>query len=414
MGKAFRAYRNHPHHLRLFGKPLNQELLGRWLGLTQAQVSKAEKGKPELNLEVLRRYALVLQIPKDLLWFDFPGEKRRTSATTLGSATMDSATTIAATLELPQKVVPWSPSNLLNEDPTTHVERLISAREHFEQMYRSSGGLTTGNRIDMYLARQTLPLLTGMAGDGNMGLKSQRAMGGLVALAGVCAYDSEDWSVAYSRFSHALLIAEAARDYGFHAYVLALMVNQALALEDYKSALQLAEVGLRSSEKVPPSPLLIDLQTMKAKALAFMGDRSEAMAMIREIENTAGRLAGSHDIAEASYAQEGHLHAQLAEALASLREFHAAGHYAEQALVSDGHPRGKVNRLASMATLEMAMGDIERASSLACQMVDTARGMDSRRLSSRFAKLRAEFASQPTTTSREAIARIDSAIAVIL
>jgi hypothetical protein len=36
IGKVFRAYRNHPRHLQLFGKALNQELLGRWLGLTQA------------------------------------------------------------------------------------------------------------------------------------------------------------------------------------------------------------------------------------------------------------------------------------------------------------------------------------------------------------------------------------------
>jgi len=76
MGKVFKAYRNHPRHRQLFGKSLNQELLGRWLGLTQAQVSKFENGKPEQNLETLRHYAKILHLPQNLLWFDFPGQSR--------------------------------------------------------------------------------------------------------------------------------------------------------------------------------------------------------------------------------------------------------------------------------------------------------------------------------------------------
>lgn len=76
MGKVLKAYRHHPHHLQVFGKALNQELLGRWLGLTQAQVSKLENGRPEQNLETLQNYARILRLPQDLLWFDLPGQSR--------------------------------------------------------------------------------------------------------------------------------------------------------------------------------------------------------------------------------------------------------------------------------------------------------------------------------------------------
>jgi DNA-binding XRE family transcriptional regulator len=76
IGGVFKAYRNHPRHLLLFGKALNQELLGRWLGLTQAQISKLENGKPEQNLEVLRNYAKILHLPQHHLWFDLPGQSR--------------------------------------------------------------------------------------------------------------------------------------------------------------------------------------------------------------------------------------------------------------------------------------------------------------------------------------------------
>jgi DNA-binding XRE family transcriptional regulator/tetratricopeptide (TPR) repeat protein len=76
IGRVFRAYRNHPRHLHLYGKALNQELLGRWLGLTQAQVSKLENGKPEQNIEVLSSYAKTLHLPQDMLWWLLPGQSR--------------------------------------------------------------------------------------------------------------------------------------------------------------------------------------------------------------------------------------------------------------------------------------------------------------------------------------------------
>lgn len=80
IGKVLRAYRNHSRHLHMLGRALNQEILGRWLGLTQAQVSKLENGKPEQNLDILRHYAKVLHLPQHMLWFDFPGQSRLTVA----------------------------------------------------------------------------------------------------------------------------------------------------------------------------------------------------------------------------------------------------------------------------------------------------------------------------------------------
>lgn len=77
IGKVFRAYRHHPHHLHLWGMPLNQELLGRWLGITQTQVGRLENGKPEENIATLRNYAKILHLPQHILWFDLPGQQPR-------------------------------------------------------------------------------------------------------------------------------------------------------------------------------------------------------------------------------------------------------------------------------------------------------------------------------------------------
>jgi hypothetical protein len=74
MGQVARAYRRHLHHVAGFGRGgVSQGLLGGWLGLTQAQVSRIENGPPIRNLDTLAHWARVLQIPAGHLWFKLPG-----------------------------------------------------------------------------------------------------------------------------------------------------------------------------------------------------------------------------------------------------------------------------------------------------------------------------------------------------
>jgi transcriptional regulator with XRE-family HTH domain len=70
MGRVIYAYRTHPWHAR----PLSQETVGNWLGLTQAQLSRIENGRAPEELSKLIRYAQILGIPGELLWFKLPDE----------------------------------------------------------------------------------------------------------------------------------------------------------------------------------------------------------------------------------------------------------------------------------------------------------------------------------------------------
>ncbi|OHV54631.1 hypothetical protein CgIS1_11970 [Frankia sp. CgS1] len=76
MGRVLFAYRTHPFH----GQTLSQELVGTWLGMTQAQLSRIENGRAPEELTKLIRYSQILGIPAELLWFDLPGEPRTRSA----------------------------------------------------------------------------------------------------------------------------------------------------------------------------------------------------------------------------------------------------------------------------------------------------------------------------------------------
>jgi transcriptional regulator with XRE-family HTH domain len=75
MGLVIHAYRTHPHH----GRPLPQELVAGWLGLTQAQLSRIEKGAAPEHISKLARWAEVLGIPGELLWFKLPKDRTPTS-----------------------------------------------------------------------------------------------------------------------------------------------------------------------------------------------------------------------------------------------------------------------------------------------------------------------------------------------
>ncbi|MEU6402852.1 XRE family transcriptional regulator [Streptomyces sp. NPDC046985] len=69
MGRVFYAYRVHPRH----GRVLSQKIT-RWLGLTQAQLSRIESATtaPQ-DIGKLTSWARSLRIPEYLLWFKLPG-----------------------------------------------------------------------------------------------------------------------------------------------------------------------------------------------------------------------------------------------------------------------------------------------------------------------------------------------------
>ena len=78
IGKVIRAYRHHPHHGR---RPLPQEVVGSWLGLTQAQLSRLENGPTLKDLGRLAHYARTIGIPAPLLWFKLADTPEKDAAT---------------------------------------------------------------------------------------------------------------------------------------------------------------------------------------------------------------------------------------------------------------------------------------------------------------------------------------------
>lgn len=236
-----------------------------------------------------------------------------------------------------------------------HIEILKSARAHYELMYRRAGGLATRDRVVRFLGSETAPMLRGSYSD-DLGRRLHRATGSLVAVAGICAYDSDAHGLAQRYFHQALRLAKASGDRGLGAYVIALIVNQSLHLREYRQAVAFAEAALRAAGRHTTPALAADLYAMQAKAYAQLGDTPAALACIRKAEAAAERIRPSSEPDETGYVQPGLVNVQVAEALLSLGDLEAARVQATAAVGTPAHDRGRVHRLAMLCEIQLRQG----------------------------------------------------------
>jgi tetratricopeptide (TPR) repeat protein len=251
-------------------------------------------------------------------------------------------------------------------------------------MYRRVGGVPARPRVIEFLDSKVAPLLRDSYDDAT-GRRLMRAAGRLVAMAGICLYDTDRQAAAQRYFFDALRLAKASRDRGFGGYIVALLANQSMCLERYQQVIQYAETALRGARGCLSPALTSDLRTLQAKAYARMGARAECYDQMRQAERMAERIKLSEEPPETGYVQPGLAALQHAEALRRLGDLAPAQSYAEQALsTADGcHLRSQVHRFATLAMVLAARGEIDAAAAAADQMLDRAQGMESRRVRER-------------------------------
>ncbi|NUP19891.1 MAG: transcriptional regulator [Streptomyces sp.] len=293
------------------------------------------------------------------------------------------------------------------------VEQLRTARGHYEQMYRKAGGVATRGRVLRFLVEDTAPLMRGTYSD-QTGRQLHRAVGGLVAIAGICAYDSNAQGLAQRYYHQALRLAKASGDRAFGGYVIALLVNHALFMGEYRQAVAFAEAGLRTAGRAISPALACDLHAMQAKAYARMGDQDAAHRAMTAAEAASGQIRPDEEPAETGYVQPGLLENALADALMRLGDTGPAQQYAAEAVATQTHARGRVHRLATLADCELRAGEVDRAAGTAKLMLDTLQGMESHRLNDRLTSVRRTLAATRSTTVTEVVDRIDDTLRIPL
>ncbi|TQE35486.1 transcriptional regulator [Streptomyces ipomoeae] len=293
------------------------------------------------------------------------------------------------------------------------VELLRNARNHYEQMYRKAGGVATRGRILQFLNTETAPLLRGSYTDAT-GRELHRAISGLVAIAGICSYDSDAQGLAQRYFHQALRLAKASGDRAIGGYAIALLVNQALYMRDYRQAVAFAEAGLRTAGHAISPALACDLHAMQAKAYSRMGDQASAHRAMTAAETAASQIRRDEEPAETGYVQPGLLEANLADALLRLGDMAPATTYAAEAVATQTHARGRVHRLATLSECQLRAGDAEQAAATATDVLETMQGMESRRLNDRLVKLRRSMTGLDSRATAAVVERIDDTLRIPL
>lgn len=292
------------------------------------------------------------------------------------------------------------------------VDQIQGARDRYEQMYRAAGGVATRPRFVGFLDNYAAPVLRGSYDDA-LGRRVHRAVGGLVAVAGICAYDADRHGVAQRYFHQALRLAKASGDRAFGAYVIGLLTNQALCLHDYRQAVAFAEAALRASGELSPA-LVSDLHGMQAKAYGRMHAGAQARAAMHLAQATADRIGQREEPPETRYVQPGQAETQLAETLLSLGDLDQARSCAQAAADQATHPRGQINRLVTVTRVALAERDVDRAAHCAGALVDLATGMESARVNDRIRVIGESLRPHDSRDAREVVDRIDHALALPL
>jgi tetratricopeptide (TPR) repeat protein len=281
----------------------------------------------------------------------------------------------------------------LHREGRAHVDPadialLRQLRMHYQEMYRRVGGEAVRPLLSRALIRFAAPLLRS-AYDNDLGRKLFRAAGGLAALAGVCAYDADRQPLGQRHLFTALKLAKAAGDRALGAYVVALLANQTLYLDDRILVVQYAEAALRNGGSALPAALITDLHALAGKAYARMGQTDDCYQHLRQSAATAGRVQLAPADAEISYVQPGLVETQAAEALRRLGDLTAAEEHALESVrtAPATHPRGQVHRYAGLALVLTGQGRTDEAAAIAEQMLARAEGMESGRIHDRVAQV---------------------------
>ncbi|GAA1234869.1 hypothetical protein GCM10009676_18360 [Prauserella halophila] len=283
IGKVLKAYRNHPRHVKLFGKALNQELLGRWLGLTQAQVSKLENGSPEQNLEILRNYARILHLPQQLLWFDFPGQSRLVPRHAGLAAPDDSDNLLVVntgmdTLELLQRVRQSDINTSTIDALNITVEQLCCDYPHADagDLAKTAKGWLDkmtellANRITLSQHRDVL---------NNAGM--------LALLVGCLEYDLGDVRAADATRRMAMEMGKESGDPAIVGWAHEMLAWFNLTSGRYRAVIPAAEAGTLAA---PSESVAVQLYGQQAKAYARMGMAEEVHTALEKGSSLLGRI----------------------------------------------------------------------------------------------------------------------------
>ncbi len=437
MGRVARAYRLHPHHQSVYGlSGISQRLLGQWLGLTQAQISRIESGQPIRNLDTLVYWARTLRIPAELLWFRLPGD---TARLTVVSSVGSQLTGVSSGSSLsdgyagdpendPVLVAPWSSRGTIEvaavlKDGGGLVKRrgfvfltgaVLTSPAH-QWLIHEPGPLISGlsgrrisTRLVDQLAAMTVELrrMDDVAGGGSVLSQAQHqfdwvagllvkasyderisrrlhiALAELGQLVGWAAYDAGQHGLAQRYYIAALRAAHSAGDQLLAAHILGCMAEQAARQGQPAAAVTLIESAVTGTRGCHTPNMLAVLYNRQAYAFATLGDASSCIMAISKARTQNDFLAPATEPSWLYWVNPANMTAEAGNCLRQLGRNGEAVAIFEDGLATfdDSLPRGRQGYLAGLAETLTRPGpqrDLDAAASRGMEAINLAEDLNS-------------------------------------
>jgi tetratricopeptide (TPR) repeat protein len=374
MGHVARAYRRHPVNVANYGRDgIPQELLGAWLGLTQAQVSRIENGVPIRNLDTLTHWACTLRIPPELLWFKLPGEQTPIASALRLTTGMLSASPRPASPRASFQLVPVGNGALRNPD--------AAAMQAFRSADLQVGGGHLYASVTKYLQNDVAPRLFG-SNDGADNRTVFTAAAALTEMAGWMAHDAGRDAIAKQHFGRSLALVQVGGDYQLSAHVLGSMSHLASHLDQPDEAIELARQGqavLRTESACPG----LEARLLALEARGFAGqdnkDTSECVKLLLRAEKALENTLAEPVSPWVSHFDEGSLASEATRCMRQLGDLDEARRQAERivALRPSHRTRSRAFGQLALITVLVAQGEPDEACGIAYDVLAATQSLGS-------------------------------------
>ncbi len=401
MGRVIFAYRNHPYHRQ----PLPQERVADWLGITQAQLSRLEKGPAPEHLSKLRRWAQRLAVPPELLWFKLPGAVVATLEDVKRQDFLRAAlgvTVTGAAAPLLELLSTLEPTPVPSTVGLTEIEQIRQTAREFSTWDHTYGGGLVREAVGAQL-RYAVNLLNARCPE-KYRSQLQSAVGFLGHTAAFMAFDAYAHADARSMFRLAWTCAEEAGDWHLRGKVLSSMARQAIWCGSADDGLTYIELAMVRSDRLTATERAM-LHSARARALAKLHRVEEAVQAIGQADEEFSHASPQNDPPWMTYYDAAQHSGDTGHALFDLA---LQGQFATEARsrlrsAVQGHTEAYVRSKAisgiKLASLTMATGDPSEAAQLGSAALLDAGHIRSRRAADDLREL--SSLSEPHTATTE-------------
>jgi transcriptional regulator with XRE-family HTH domain len=383
-GRVLIAYR------RAQPSELTQAQLGRWLGLTQGQVSRIERGVTPVNdLAKLDRWSRALHLPQEHWWFPpqasstyAPKESgRKLPASTNATEGEDDVqrrrflkSASVGAIALGSSLLQSSGSLGQTDYLTTEHPDVVTVKEMtqtFRRLDNRYGGGRNRSALVTFLNTTVPRMLNDVSAIGDARKELYGAAAEMHQLAGWMAYDVGQAKPGRSHLREALRLCQDIGDEALAGEMLAGMSHHAAFHREPAHAVDLALAARVAAKRAGLPKLQAEAAVMEAHGLALQGDKQACLNILREAEEAFAKSSGTESPTWLDYFDEAYLAAKFAHAFRDLGIPKEAERFARRSLeMSDGYERGRLFNTALLASTLADQGLVQEATSLASDALD--------------------------------------------